>query len=347
MATTHLALDEVRSLCVSALSKVGLNQFSSECIADAVHAAERDGCASHGLFRLPGYCAALTTGKVDGTTEPVVHDVAPGVVRVDAAGGFAPPAIIAGRPLLVAKARANGVAALAIHNSLHFAALWWEVEALADDGLVAMAFVNSRSFVAHHGGRSRIYGTNPMAFGFPRADGTPPLVWDQASSTMARGEMQLALRDGHALQPGAAIDSDGNPTTDPTAALDGAQLTFGGHKGTAIALMVELLAAGLTGSNLSYEAAAADPEWNGPSNAGEFILAIDPAVVTGGDRVGFTAHCEGLFERILEDEGTRLPSDRRYANRKVSPTEGIDIPTSLYDDIQKLCDGTVRTTGRF
>ena len=155
MATTHLALDEVRSYCVSALSKVGLNQFSSECIADVVHAAERDGCASHGLFRLPGYCAALTAGKVDGTSEPVVHDLAPGVVRVDAAGGFAPPAIIAGRPLLVAKARANGVAALAIHNSLHFAALWWEVEALANEGIVSLAFVNSRSFVAHHGGKRK------------------------------------------------------------------------------------------------------------------------------------------------------------------------------------------------
>ena len=111
----------------------------------------------------------IAQGKVDGSRLPVVRDVAPGVVRVDAGGGFAPPAILAGRSAAVEKARVNGVSCLAIHNSRHFAALWWEVEAFAAEGLVALAFVNSRSYVAHHGGKRRLYGTNPMAFGFPRA----------------------------------------------------------------------------------------------------------------------------------------------------------------------------------
>lgn len=231
-----------------------------------------------------------------------------------------------------------------------------------------------------------MYGTNPMAFGFPRAGGQLPLVWDQASAAMARGEVQLHLRDGNRpLPPGTAIDAAGEPTTDPAAALEatepaplritgsraltsadssavfisfsadspdcvagavvvqGSQLAFGGHKGTAIALMVELLAAGLSGSNFSYEATAEDPGWNGPTSNGEFIMAISPATVSGGD--GFGAHCESLFERILDEPGTRLPSQRRYDNRAAGGP--VELPTALYDEIGDIVAGRVRTTGRF
>lgn len=240
----HLELSEVEKICRDALSASGLNPVATAAVTEVVTTAERDGCHSHGLFRVPGYCKALLSGTVDGTSQPRVFDVAPGVVRVDAARGYAPPAILAGRDLAVRKARENGISCLAIHNSFHFAALWWEVEALANEGIVSLAFVNSRSFVAHQpGGKRKLYGTNPMAFGFPRAaalttdndDGgggcndenlttdtkRGPLVWDQASAAMARGEIQLCQRDGHTLPEGVAIDRDGRPTTCPEAALVG------------------------------------------------------------------------------------------------------------------------------
>jgi len=225
----HLTLSEVDTICQKALSASGLNPVATAAITDVVTAAERDGCKSHGLFRIPGYCQALLSGKVDGTLQPRVHDVAPGVVRVDARGAYAPPAILAGRDLAIRKVRENGISCLAIHNSVHFAALWWEVEALANEGIVSLAFVNSRSFVAHQpGGKRKLYGTNPMAFGFPRAatgssdeENRGPLVWDQASAAMARGEIQICQRDGHTLPEGVAIDRDGQPTTSPEAALVG------------------------------------------------------------------------------------------------------------------------------
>jgi len=348
----HLSLSEVEELCRNALSACGLNPAATDVVADVVTAAERDGCHSHGLFRVPGYCEALLRGTVDGSAVPTVHDASPGVVRVDAGGGYAPPAILAGRDLAVRKARRNGISCLTVSNSFHFAALWWEVEALAREGIVSLAFVNSRSFVAHQpGGKRKLYGTNPMAFGFPRSpaasaeetaggDGGDdddrtrgPLVWDQASAAMARGEIQLCDRDGRTLPDGVAIDRNGEPTTSPRAALDGAQLPFGGHKGSLIAMMVELLAAGLTGSNLSFE--AHDDDFNGPTNHGELIILIDPAVTTG-DGDGYLNRCEALFEAILEEEGARLPSARRYANRLRTPSEGITIPRSLYDEIAAL-----------
>jgi hypothetical protein len=133
----QLTLEEVGLITQQALMASGLSASAASAITDVVTQAERDECHSHGLFRVPGYCSGVIAGKVNGTAEPVVHDVAPGVVRVDACGGYAPSAILAGREAAVAKVRQSGIACLAIHNSAHFAALWWEVESLARDGIGA------------------------------------------------------------------------------------------------------------------------------------------------------------------------------------------------------------------
>ena len=144
--TTVITLERTADLCLRALRRSGLGERSSAAVSRVVVAAERDGCHSHGLFRIPGYCAASASGEVDGKATPLVEDVAPGLVRVDAAGGFAPLAFEAGREMLVDKARTQGVACLAIRRSSHFAALWYETEWLAQEprGLVSFAFVNSK-----------------------------------------------------------------------------------------------------------------------------------------------------------------------------------------------------------
>ena len=165
------------------------------------------------------------------------------------------------------------------------------------------------------------------------------MIFDQASSASARGEIQIHLRDGQDIPEGWAIDSEGNPTTDPEAGLAGAQLPFGGHKGAAIAMMVELLAVGLTGCKFGFESAQDKNTDGGPSEGGELLIAMDPARFGGaGDSEAALAHAELLFNEILQEDGTRLPSDRRYEARKLTPTEGITIPKSLYDTIQGYCE---------
>jgi delta1-piperideine-2-carboxylate reductase len=334
-----LTLDAVHELAKTTLESIGASEDNAQAMADTMTAAERDECKSHGLFRLPGYCAGLKAGRIDGCARPETRDLAPSVVQVDAKGGFAPLALRVGRQPLARKARAQGIAAMPIVNSHHFAALWYEVEALAEDGLVAFAFVNSRSFVAPAGGTKPLFGTNPMAFAWPRA-GRPPLVFDQASSASARGEIMIHQRDGKAIPDGWAIGPDGEPTNDPATALAGAQLPFGGYKGSAIALMVELMASGLPRSHFGYEAAAEDPGDGGPSKGGELMLAMDPArFVADGDPQASLDHAEELFRRILAQDGARLPSDRRYAARQRTPAEGAKIPKKLHDDILAIRDG--------
>ena len=150
---------------------------------------------------------------------------------------------------------------------------------------------------------------------------------------MARGEIQVAQRDGHPIGEGIGIDPDGNPTTDPEEILAGAQLPFGGYKGSAIAMMVDLLCGPLFGEVTSVEAGASDNNDGGPSTGGQLLLAMDP------QRFGATnylAHGEALFQGMLAQDGVRLPGDRRLQNRARTATEGISIPEELHAEIVGL-----------
>ncbi len=329
----RMTVDAVNSLALDALRANGCDEENASTVAKVVAAAERDGCPSHGLFRIPGYVASLKSGKVDGKARAKVENIAPAVLRVDGSGGFAPLAFLHGRAPLVDLARKQGIAAEVLVNLYHFAAVWTEVEPISEQGLIAFAFTSYLPFVAPAGAKRPFFGTNPMAFGWPRGD-RPPMVFDQASAATARGELQIAARDGHPAPLGAGIDADGNPTTDPASILRGAQLPFGGYKGSAIALMVELLAGGLIGEAFAYEAAERDNHDGGPPRGGELLIAIDPSRF--GDPNGWLAHSEQFFERLLGIEGTRLPADRRHTNRAKASRDGVHVPETLVNEIRTL-----------
>jgi delta1-piperideine-2-carboxylate reductase len=326
-----VGIAELTALVGRILAASGMTADNAEIMSAIVVAVERDGPRSHGLFRVPGMVEILKSGWVDGRARPRVQDAAPGLILADAGNGFAQIALASAQNLLIAKAHEQGIAALAIRNSHHFSALWPDVEPLAEQGLVALAFVNTRSYVVPAGGRARLYGTNPMAFACPRRDG-PPMVWDQASAAIAHGEVLLARRDGRALPPGVALDRDGQPTTDPGAMIQGgALLPFGGYKGASIALMVEIMSAAVTGGHFGFED---DGNATAPTkNAGEFVIAIDPEK-SGGAR--FRDHVEGLFRRIVEDGEARLPGDRRRVERQRASEHGITLERAVYEGLLSL-----------
>ncbi len=331
--SVKLSLEEVASLATESLTTQGFSLQQATAISKTITSAERDGCSSHGLFRVAFYVNALQNANTDAHALPVIDYPKPAAVRVDARNGFCPLALQIGVPELARVAKQQGIAALAINNAYNIAALWPEVEQLAEEGLVAMAFTCANSFVAPAGGNKPLFGTNPMAFAWPR-DGKSPLVFDQASSVCARGEIQLHLRDGKSIPEGWAIDSNGNATTDPKAALDGAQLPFGGYKGSSIALMIELLAGALVGDLFSYESTEQDNAGTGAPFGGELVLAIDPTTFNGGH--SHLDHAEQLFERLLSQEGTRLPGDRRHRIRAASTP--VEIPQSLHQTLLGYCN---------
>lgn len=333
MTDAHLTLDEADALCLDVLKKSGCSEDHARAIADTIMAAETDGCSETGLFWLPAYATALRNRSVDGYSAPEYERIAPGVVRIDGKGGFAPLALRRGRDPLCALAKEQGIAALSVTNVVHMAALWLDVEPIAARGFVAFAWTAAGPMVAPTGGTVALFGTNPMCFGWPRRHG-PPLVFDQASSTTTRAEVMAHARDGKSMPFGVGIDIHGNNTSDPTEILQGAQLPFGGHKGSAIAMMIELLAGALIGQAFSFETGVDDFRDGAPPLGGELMLAIDPAHF--GDPGGWQDRGERLFSKIIDQKGTRLPGTRRYENRDRTRSEGIRIPKKLYDEILAL-----------
>jgi delta1-piperideine-2-carboxylate reductase len=325
--------DALAALIVRVLARHGMSEPNARILAVSIVAAERDGAHSHGLHRLDGYVDTLRSGWVDGGAVPHVSDVAPSLVLTDAANGFAQVALAASDSLLRQKVKATGLAALSIHNSHHFAALWPDIEPFAANGFVALTMVNSRSRIVVWGARQKVLGTNPMAFAIPRRD-SPPMIWDQASSRRAQGDILLARRTGKPVDPGVGLDPNGQPTTDPAAILDGgAFLPFGEHKGSSIALMVEVLAAAFTGGRFGFEDRSASFHGAQTSNAGQFLLLADPARSAGAS---FFERIEALIARLRAAGSERLPSDARYARRETARQNGIEISDRAYDRIQQL-----------
>ena len=333
MSEVNITLQEAYDLAFSCLMQHGCNDENAAAAAHRMIQAEGDKCHAHGLFRLPWYVGGVKSGRVNGSAQPRVNKLASSVVKVDGDNGFAPLAQKIGHGPLVDCTRENGIAVLAITDMFHLAAMWPEVEALAEAGLCGIAVTASYPYVAPAGGVKALFGTNPMGFAWPRPDG-PPLVFDQASSAIARGEIQIAARDGQRVPVTAGIDPDGQPTTDPNVVLQGAQLGFGGYKGASLAMMVELLAGPLIGEFLSFEAEADDAGRGGAPQGGELIIAIDLARF--GNPEDIINHGEALFQEVLKQDGVRLPGDRRFKARELTKRDGIKIPESLYNEIMSL-----------
>lgn len=305
------------------LLRAGMGETQAAALAQVITAGERDACKSHGIYRIEGVLRTLKAGKVRGDALPVLEPGSGGIIRVDARGGFSTPAFNLGLPDLVERAQRLGLAAMVVNDCTHFTALWPEVEAVTDHGLAALVMCPSYASVAPAGGNRPLLGTNPFAFGWPRP-GRAPYVFDFATSVAARGEIELHRRAGRPLPEGWAVDADGQPTTDPTAALAGAMLPFGGHKGSAIGTMIELLAGVMIGDLTSPEALAALGTTTLAPMHGELVLAFSPEAFATGRSSDPFARAEILFEAIT-GQGARLPSERRFAARARAEAEGIHL----------------------
>lgn len=335
--TKTLTLDEVRALAKAVLVKSGMDDQGSDVLADIVRNSERDGPRSHGLRMLPIYAQSFSSSYANPSASPKITRAAAGVLRGDGDNGYVQIAAEAARAELVAMARENGIAAFTCTNCHHLAALRFDTEPLAEQGLVALAVVNSLSMVVPQGGVRPVFGTNPMSFACPR-DGKAPVVWDQAASVVALMDVRMAAAEGHKLPLPGGLDENGEPTNDPDAILESRSLLpFGEHKGAAIAFLVEVLGAALAGGTLSVD--NAERESHGALNVkgGFMLIAIDPA------RFGnpmFHDYITRICGEIEGNGSARIPGDGRLARRRAAAEKGITASAELIAELQSLAGET-------
>lgn len=329
----RISFADLKALLGTVFVKHGVSIENAAVLAANCASCERDGSLSHGIFRIGGYIASLKSGWVDGTAVGRVEEAGAAMVRIDARNGFAQPALAQATALIMEKAKAHGSVVVAIRDSHHFSALWPDLEPFAAEGFVALSMVSGLACVAPAGGRSAVMGTNPIAFATP-VEGGNPLIYDFATSAMSNGDLRIASRDGHDVALGTGVDEFGNLTRDPARILNGGLLLpFGGHKGAAISLMVEVLASALTGGQFSFEVDfAAHPGAETPKT-GQVLIVIDPHK-GGNDR--FSARVAQLIGMIRQSGNVRLPSDRRYVTRADAEVNGIPLSVSAYDQLLAL-----------
>lgn len=328
--TERLSLADVEALARDVLMRAGATEAAASSVARSTRLAERDGIRSHGLMYVPIYAEHLRCGKVEGGAVPAVSQPRPGAVRVDAASGFAHPAIDAGFDALIAAARSNGVAAMTVMNSYNCGVLGHHAERIAETGLLGLCFTNAPASIAPTGGSKPVIGTNPFALGAPDGQGGAMLVIDQSASAIAKSEIMLRAREGEAIEPDWAFDKHGQPTTDAAEALAGSMAPSGGQKGFGAGLMVEIFAACLAGATLGKDASPFSGPIGGPPRTGQCFLAFDTDTLSGGL---FADRLTALTEAITGQEGARLPGARRKGNRDRIEAEGVDVPAPLLERI--------------
>lgn len=321
-----LSLAEVEALSRQMLEASGASPLQADATARSIRDAEADGIRTVGLAYLPTYCDHVACGKVSGDAVPHVATPRAATVVVNANLGFCHPAYEAGEAALVAATRACGVGMLAITHSYSAGVLGWFVERLARHGLVSMMFANSSALMAPHGGSRPFFGTNPIAWAAPRTGGDP-VVADLSSSTVAWVKVNAAAQAGEPIPLGWALDADGNPTTDAVAALAGSMAPAAGHKGSALALLVDVMSGGVADSLFSHEAGSFGGTADGPPDVGQVVLAIDPSATMS---TSFLDRLEHEFSAMSAESGVRLPGDRRLAARSHAAAHGVEVPDDLF-----------------
>ena len=324
----HVSVADIERRSAEALVAHGAGDWQAKEVGKAVARAEETGNVICGLYYLESYCTQLLSGRVDGTVEPMVSSSRPGAVTVDAKFGFAQPAFSRGLPQAIDAAKACGIASLAIAHSHTCTSLGFFTEQIAAAGLIGIGFTNASAIVAGPGGKTRIIGTNPIAFTFPGDDG-PAMHADFSTAAVALGKITMAKAAGETIPLGWAVDRDGQPTTDPARALEGSLVSAATYKGWALGLLVEFLAAGLTGSVNSLDVKGLKVRDGPPHDLGQFYILIAP-----------DAHADTLAARV-ERVARELAADPevRIPGRGLRRQDSVAVDPALWARVKELCDG--------
>ena len=324
---------DLKDLVKTAFLNSNVSKLNAEAVAEALVKAEIDGKYGHGLSRVTSYSAQAKVGKVDGHAEPKINQTLPSVLSIDASNGFAYPALKKLTDILPEIAISQGIAMGGVYRSHHFGVAGHIVETAADKGMISLLFGNTPSAIAPWKGNKALFGTNPIAFGAPTENGDH-LIIDMAVSKVARGKILKASQNNEKIPFGWAVDKEGNETDDPNEAIQGTMLPFGDAKGSALALMIEILAAAITGANFAYQADSFLDTEGSPPNVGQLLIMINPAAL--GSKKIFFNKINDMIKSILAQKNTYLPGSKRSEMREKAYIEGLNVDDRLINQIKNI-----------
>jgi LDH2 family malate/lactate/ureidoglycolate dehydrogenase len=325
---------------LAALTTAGVPESHAEIQIDLLLEAELYDRPSHGLLRLPRIVERIHNGVADPVTEGTAVWRSEAFLEVDGCRGLGPVVARAALRMICGRARRIGVAVAAIANNNHLGMLGWYVDRVAADGQIALALTTSEALVYPWGGRKAMLGTNPIAVGVPAAP--HPFALDMATSLVAMGRIHDHAQRGEAIPGDWALDADGEPTTDPQAAMHGAIAPFGGAKGYGLGLAFEVLVASLTGSALGRDVVGTlDPDR--VCNKGDVFIVIDQKPGDATSRVSEYLDAVRNCPPSRPGGAVQVPGDgsRRRSSERLA--EGIPVPDGLWSEICALAKGTVDT----
>jgi LDH2 family malate/lactate/ureidoglycolate dehydrogenase len=324
------------------LSAVGVPDTDARLVADSLVTADMWGHQSHGVMRLSWYVNRIRAGVMNSVTTPeTVSDSGPLAV-VDGHNGVGQVLAAFAAREAVRRAEDYGVGVVAVRNSNHFGTAAYFTRMAARDGCAAILTTNASPAMAPWGGRQKTVGTNPWSIAAP-AGKYDVIVMDIANTVVARGKVYLAKQRAEPIPPGWAIDAEGVPTTEPAAAIEGVILPMAGHKGYAIALMMDVLSGVLTGS--AFGSAVSGPyQFDKRSGCGHLFIALHVAAF--GDPDGFARRMEQLIDEVKAVPLAQgfaevfYPGELEARAERDNLKQGLSLPEQTLDDLRQLADST-------
>jgi LDH2 family malate/lactate/ureidoglycolate dehydrogenase len=335
-----LGANQLKRICIAVLEAIGTPRDEAEIVADSLVKANLRGVDSHGVFRLTVYVNRVKHKTIiPGAPFKIVRET-PSTALVSGGFGFGQVIGVKAMKLAVEKARETGIGAVSVFDTNHFGmAAYYAMIALQND-MIGVVTCNTSPWVVPWGGRVPMLGTNPICVAIPSGQDIPTIL-DMATSAVARGKIERAAKEGKPIPEGWAVDQNGEPTTDPLAALKGALLPFGGPKGYGLSFIVDVISGALAGAACGKDVCSLFPERR-KCNVGQFFLAINvDAFIPIRD---FKATVDKVVLELRSSPpapgyaSVLIPGEIEYRTEQKRLLEGVPLSDETWQRLKKLCE---------
>lgn len=333
-ASVPIPAERLIAWASACLRAVDMPETDAQALAEALVQTNLWGIDSHGIARLTHYLDRLTRGSIRARPRTSIQRTGPCTAMLAGDQGQGHVVAYQANRLAMDLARENGLGAVGVTDSSHCGAIGLYTREAARAGLVGIAFTHADSIAAPHGGERPFFGTNPIAIAFPR-EGGEPVCLDMATTSIPWNRVMNARREGHPLPPDVAVDAQGRPTTDPDAAIAVTPLGGAGygHKGYALALMVDLLCGPLLGNPYGRHIPPMFGDLDAPRRIGAFFLVLDPARFGGAMLPMLVAQMAA--DLAAEPGQPRMPGDPERDHEARRRADGIPVEPGLLQEMRR------------